>query len=71
MIRVGRIMLNPAKIVKVVNDGRTKTTTVYLENGIKASFKKHSDKVWAHFKGSATNVAAPAAAASYSRRNGW
>lgn len=68
MLRAGRVIFNPAKVIKVVNDGKAKTTTVYLENGMKASFKKHSDAVWSHYKRAASTVAAPSASSS---RRGW
>lgn len=69
MLRIGRTVINPAEIVKVVNDSKRKTTTVHFKNGSAASYKKHADSVWNYFKGSSVSkqVAGPSSAATRPR----
>lgn len=66
MLRIGRMVINASKIVKVVRDDKAKVTTVFFDNGSTAKFKKHGEVVWTYFKSNVLKtIAAPAVASRY------
>jgi hypothetical protein len=59
------MVINFAKVTRVVRDDKAKNTTIYFDNGSKAVFKKHGDAVWAQAKRNSTvSVAVPSSSSS-------
>jgi hypothetical protein len=56
MIRIGRTVINPDKVIKVTRDGDRKHVRVEMEGGVTVTYVKYAEAAWKYFKSVATTI---------------
>ena len=68
MLQIGRILINPSHVVKVLRDAKRKTTTVTQVDGVTSKFsEKYFEEAFTAFGGSTARYKAASRSSSRSR----